>query len=234
VGKVDIAIIMGGDGGLNDLIVQQDIKAYDDIRGKTVLVDAPDTAYALLLYKMLEIKDLKKNDYVVKPVGGSLRRYELMVQDKNNAATMLNPPFSIRALDNGLKSLGSSVDVTGRYQAGGAFVLRAWGQANSDALIKYIQANIEGLRWAMNPANKTETIGMIVERLKLPQDVATKSYEMAVDPQKGFAKDAMLDMDGFRNALRLRTEILRTPGTDPAKPKKYLDLSYYQRAIAGL
>jgi ABC-type nitrate/sulfonate/bicarbonate transport system substrate-binding protein len=233
VGKVDIAVIMGGDGGLNDLIVQQDIKSYADIRGKTVLVDAPDTAYALLLYKMLEIKDLKKNDYVVKPVGGSLRRYELMVQDKNNAATMLNPPFSIRALDNGLKSLGSSVDVTGRYQAGGAFVLRAWGQANSDALIKYIQANIEGLRWA-NPANKTETIGMIVERLKLPQDVATKSYEMAVDPQKGFAKDAMLDMDGFRNALRLRTEILRTPGTDPAKPEKYLDLSYYQRAIAGL
>ena len=34
VGKVDIAIIMGGDGGLNELIVQQDIKSYDDLRAK--------------------------------------------------------------------------------------------------------------------------------------------------------------------------------------------------------
>jgi ABC-type nitrate/sulfonate/bicarbonate transport system substrate-binding protein len=48
------------------LIVQRDIKSYDDLRGKTVVVDAPDTAYALLLYKMLEIKGLKKGDYVVK------------------------------------------------------------------------------------------------------------------------------------------------------------------------
>jgi ABC-type nitrate/sulfonate/bicarbonate transport system substrate-binding protein len=110
---------------------QQDIKSYDDLRGKTVVVDAPDTAYALLLYKMLEIKGLKKGNYVVKPVGGSFRRYEVMVQDQNNAASMLNPPFSIRAVKEGLKSLGSSVDVTGPYQAGGAFVLRAWGKANA-------------------------------------------------------------------------------------------------------
>ena len=234
MGKVDIAIIMGGDGGLNELIVQQNIKSYDDLRGKTVLVDAPDTAYALLLYKMLEIKGLKRGDYVVKPVGGSFRRYEVMVQDQNNAASMLNPPFSIRAVKGGLKSLGSSVDVTGSYQAGGAFVLRAWGESNAETLVKYIQANVEGLRWAMNPANKAEVITMISERLKLPQDVASKSYEMVIDPNKGFAKDAKFDMEGFRNALNLRAEILRTPGTDPAKPEKYLDLSYYQSAITGL
>jgi ABC-type nitrate/sulfonate/bicarbonate transport system substrate-binding protein len=182
---------------------------------------------------MLEIKGLKKGDYVVKSVGGSLRRYELMVQDKNNAAAMLNPPFSIRAFKGGLKSLGSSVDVTGPYQAGGAFVLREWGSANADTLLKYIHANVEGLRWAMNPANKAEAVAMLSE-LKLPEDIATKSYEAAVDPQKGFAKDAKFDMEGFKNALKLRAELLRTPGTDPSKPEKYLDLSYYQRAIAGL
>ncbi len=133
VGKVDIAIIMGGEGGLNELIVQRDIKSYDDLRGKTVVVDAPDTAYALLLYKMLEIKGLKKSDYIVKPVGGSFRRYEVMVQDSNNAASMLNPPFSIRAINDGLKSLGSSVDVTGPYQAGGAFLLGE-GSRNANSL----------------------------------------------------------------------------------------------------
>ena len=234
VGKVDIAIIMGGDGGLNELIVQRDIKSYDDLRGKTVIVDAPDTAYALLLYKMLELKGLKKGDYVVKPVGGSLRRYELMVQDQNNAAAMINPPFSIRALMGGLKSLGSSVDVTGPYQAGGVFVLRGWGSANADTLFKYIQANVEGLRWAMNPANKAEAVAVLSERLRLPEDIATKTYEAAVDPHKGLSRDAKFDMEGFKNALKLRAELLRTPGTDPSKPEKYLEPAYYQRAIAGL
>jgi ABC-type nitrate/sulfonate/bicarbonate transport system substrate-binding protein len=234
VGKVDIAIVMGRDGGFNELIVQPEINSYDDLRGKTVIVDAPDTAYALLLYKMLEIKGLKKGDYVVKPVGGSFRRYEVMVQDKNYAASMLNPPFSIRAVKDGLKSLGSSAEVTGPYQAGGAFVLRAWGEANAETLVKYIQALVEGLRWAMSPANKAEVIAMISERLKLPQDIATKSYEISVDPHKGFTKDAKLELEGFRNTLKLRAEILRTPGTDPARPEKYLDLSHYQRAIAGL
>ena len=234
VGKVDIAIIMGGEGGLNELIVQRDIKSYDDLRGKTVVVDAPDTAYALLLYKMLEIKGLKKSDYVVNPVGGSLRRYEVMVQDSNNAASMLNPPFSIRAIKDGLKSLGSSVDVTGPYQAGGAFLLRGWGKANADTVVKYIQANVEGLRWAMNPANKAEVIAMISERLKLPQDIASKSYEMVIDLTKDLQRMRSSTWEGFRNALNLRAEILRTPGTDPAKPEKYLDLSYYQSAITGL
>jgi hypothetical protein len=41
-------------------------------------------------------------------------------------------------------------------------------------------------------------------------------------------------MEGFKNALTLRAETLKTPGTDPSKPEKYLDLSYYQRAITGL
>ena len=73
----------------------------------------------------------------------------------------------------------------GQHQAGGAFVLREWGSANADTLLKYIQANVEGLRWAMNPANKAEAVAMLSERLKLPEDIATKSYEAAVDPQKG-------------------------------------------------
>jgi hypothetical protein len=75
---------------------------------------------------------------------------------------------------------------------------------------------------------------MISERLKLPEDIATISYEMVIDPNKGFAKDAKFDMDGFKNALTLRAEMLKTPGTNPSKPEKYLDLSYYQRAITGL
>ena len=59
-GKADVAIVAGGSNGMNELIVRPEIGDYADLRGKTMVVDAPDTAYALLLYKMLSVKGLQK------------------------------------------------------------------------------------------------------------------------------------------------------------------------------
>ena len=233
VAKVDIAVIVGGDGGLNQLLVQPEIKSYEDLRGKTVVVDAPDTAFAILLYKMLDVGGLKKDDYKVKPVGGTPLRLDAMLKDKANAAAMLNPPFSIKAESEGLKSLGWAIDVVGPYQSGAAWVMRSWAQANRDTVVKYLQAYVEGMRWTMNPANRAEAGRILAERLKLPQDVASRAYDLASDQKQGFAKDAKFDAQGFRNVLKLRAELLGTWGGIPPSPEKYLDLSYYERALAS-
>src|SRR6185503_17855532 len=42
VAKADVAVVIGGDNGWNQLIVQSDIAGYADLRGKTVIVDAPN------------------------------------------------------------------------------------------------------------------------------------------------------------------------------------------------
>ena len=54
--KVDLFVFMGGNNGNNSLFVQPEINSYDDLRGKTLAVDAPNTAFALLVYKMLRRK----------------------------------------------------------------------------------------------------------------------------------------------------------------------------------
>ena len=234
VAKLDVAVILGGDSGLNALYAQPEIKSYEDLRGKTVIVDAPDTAFALLLYKMLDVKGLKKGSYEVKPIGATPLRIEAMLKDKSLAASMLNPPFSIRGERGGLKSLGQAVDVTGPYQSGSAWVMRSWGAAHGDVLVKYIQAYVEGLRWGLTPANREAAIALLAERLKLPSDIVAATYDMAKDPVRGFAVDAKFDLEGFRNVLKLRAEILGQWGGQAPPPDKYLDFSYYQRALAGL
>ena len=45
--------------------------------------------------------------------------------------------------------------------------MRDWAKANSDTLVRYISAYVEGCRWALDPANKAEAIALIAERLKL-------------------------------------------------------------------
>lgn len=226
--NVDIAVVLGGDDSFNRLIVQPEINSLADIKGKTVAVDAVNTAYAFQLYEMLRQKGLNKGDYEVKPVGGTSQRLEALTKDKTYAAAMMNPPFSIRAEKAGLKAIDTAANALGAYQGSAAFVLRTWGAANGDTVVKYVQAYIEGLRWMIEPRNKAEAVGLLVERLKLPEDVAAQAYDATL---KGFHKDGALDMDGVRNVLKLRAQF---EGGTPAAPEKYIDLSYYQKALAGL
>jgi ABC-type nitrate/sulfonate/bicarbonate transport system substrate-binding protein len=231
----NIAIVTGGDNGFNRIFVQPEINAYADLRGKTVVVDAPNTAFALLLYKVLKDGGLNKGDYAVKPVGGTPMRLDAMTKDKANAAAgVLNPPFSFRAAQAGLKDMGAAAKAIGSYQSDGAFVMRDWAKANGDTLVRYIRAYIEGRRWALDPRNKAAAIALLADRLKLPANVAAQSYEVAADPGEGMAQDAKFDMAGFNNVLKLRAEIEGQWGGTPPAPEKYLDLSYYEKALAGL
>jgi ABC-type nitrate/sulfonate/bicarbonate transport system substrate-binding protein len=49
----DIAIVMGGDSSMNEFFVQPEITEVAQMRGRTLIVDAPNTAYALQARKVL-------------------------------------------------------------------------------------------------------------------------------------------------------------------------------------
>src|SRR5260221_14789130 len=76
--KVDVAVVMGGDNGFNELLVRPEIGGYADLRDKTLVVDAPNTAYALVLYQMLRQNGLGREDYRVDPVGATGLRLAAM------------------------------------------------------------------------------------------------------------------------------------------------------------
>ena len=231
VAKEDAVVVMGGDSGVNRIIVQPDIKTYADLRGRTVIVDAATTAFSFLLYKTLEVNGLKRGDYEVKPFGASFRRRDEMIKNKEYAAAVLNPPFSIQAERAGLRDMGSATKAVGAYQSTAGYVMRAWGKSNSDTLVRYIQAYIEGLRWVLAPANKDGVIALLAKEMKLPADIVAAGFAIYSDPSDGLVPDARLSMDGFRNMLKLRAEIT---GSAPGAPEKYIDLGYYQQALKGL
>jgi ABC-type nitrate/sulfonate/bicarbonate transport system substrate-binding protein len=231
VAKHDVVIVAGGDSGTNEFYVQPELTSFADMRGRILVVDAPDTAYALLAKKILAQHGLKAGtDYTVKPIGRGSMRLQALAESKEHAGAVLNLPYSIQAEQLGMRSLGRMVDLLGPYQAGGAFAMRAWAQANGPTLERYLAAYVESLRWALDPANKREATALLVEHLKLPQDVAERSLALIADPSFGFAPDAKLNPEGFRNTLVLRTEV--EGGT--VTPERYLDLGHYERALARL
>jgi len=231
----DVVILIGSDDSMTELIVQPTIGSVAALRGKTIAVDAPNTAYALQLRKILLMGGLTaETDYTMKAIGGTPQRLQAMIQDKENAAAMLNPPFSIQAKAAGLKSLGSAAKLIGPYQGVGAFVLRPWAKDHRDTLVRYLAAYVEALRWFLAPANKAQALAFLTADLKLSPDVAAEAYARAVAAPGGHVQDARLDVAGLANVLKLRAEIEQQWKGIPPPPERYYDLSYHDAALARL
>ncbi len=230
--KQDVIIVSGGDASMNEFMARGNLNSIADMKGKVLAVDAPNTAYGLAAKKILKLNGLLEGrDYTVRAVGGSSQRAAALASDASLGAGMLNPPFAYTLREKGLKSLGTQFSFIGPYQATGAFVMRKWAGENGGALERFLSAYIEGQRYAMNPANRAEMIKLLGDRFKLAPDVAAGTYAALTTPGSGLARDARLSMEGFRNVLAIRAEMENMWGGVAPAPDKYLDLSYYERAV---
>ena len=231
----DAVIVSGGDAGMNDFMVRAEINSMQDLRGKLLAVDAPNTAYALAAKKILKLYGLLENrDYSVKLAGGTGPRSAAMVADPQLAAGMINPPFSFSVREKGLKSLGTQFDLLGPYQATGAFVMRPWAAENGHALERYLSAYIEGQRHVLAPANRQAMISLLTSTFKLSEPVAVGTYDALVKPGSGLSPDAAFSPAGFQAVLSIRAEMEGPQGGMPLTAAKYTDLSYYSRALSSI
>ena len=70
--------------------------------------------------------------------------------------------------------------------------------------------------------NRDEAIALLMSKRNLSRSLATRSYDLMIEPGFGFNPDAKLSVEGFDNVLTLRQEVEGGPAPNPAK---YLDLS---------
>lgn len=231
----DVIIVMGGEGSQNELMAQPEIKSIKDLRGKTLIVDAPNTAYALQMKKILLLNGMQAGkDYEMKAFGATPARLAAMREHKEYTGSMLGPPSSLAAKREGFVSLGSVPELIGPYQAAGYFAERQWVQEHRGAVERYLGAVIEAQRWLMAPANKQQVIKLMIKELHLAHEVAAETYESSMTRPGGYEKDAALDLEGFKNVLKLRAEVEGQWGGHPPAPEKYYDASFYNAALAKL
>jgi ABC-type nitrate/sulfonate/bicarbonate transport system substrate-binding protein len=231
---MDVVIVMGAENSENEIIAQPGTKFIAELRGHTLLVDATNTAYALELKKVLQLKGMQPGkDYELKPVGSTPFRLQAMRENHDYAAAAMNPPFSIVARQGGMASLGSMRKLLGADLDRGTFALRAWARDNSDLLVRYLAAYVEGQRILMAPANKPQVVELVMKESNLPESVASDWY-VAMVQNGGYAKDAAFDIEGFKKTLQLRAEVEAGGNGSAPAAEKYYDLSYYRMALAKI
>ena len=223
-----LAAFMGTDNGVLSMIARPEFKTFGDLRGKRIGVDALSTGFVFVMKRLFAMHGVQPNEYQLVPVGGGAVRYKALAAGEIDG-TIINSPFELLAEAAGLTNLGSAIGALGHYQGVSCASTRGWAAKNSDALQGYIRAYVKAMDWLYDPANKSDAIALLAENAKMAPAVAAKSYGVFID-QHGYNAKAAIDPAGLQTVLALRDAY---GSVHPlGKPEKYLDLSYYQRALA--
>lgn len=223
----DVVAIAGVHSGLTSVVARPEIKTFADIKGKTVAVDSPTSGYGTVMFKILKDKAgiEQKKDYDLAIVGGTKERIAALKEGKAVAA-IVSSPNDTELKEEGYNILAEVSEAIGAYQ-GSAFVVRkSWAKDHEKEVLAFTRAIVAASDFVFS--DKAGTIAVLKGRIKgLDDKEAEKLYGRLVGPG-GLNKRAELNAKGVGTVLELRAVY---GGATRTAPEKYIDLSYYQRAL---
>ncbi|HMG51040.1 MAG TPA: ABC transporter substrate-binding protein, partial [Inquilinus sp.] len=127
----DFRVIMGATQVELSAVVAPTIERAEDLKGKSLALDAVGTGFAFVLYAMLEELGLKTTDYERVAVGATPDRWQ-SVKDGTHAGTITIEPFTSIARAAGFRVLRQSTETFPAYQGGIVAVRQGWAEQNAD------------------------------------------------------------------------------------------------------
>ncbi|HEU5014349.1 MAG TPA: ABC transporter substrate-binding protein [Roseiflexaceae bacterium] len=233
---VDSQGFLGLDYGLNlRLVAQPGITSVENLRGKTVSVDALNSGFAYVLYKILQQHGLQQGDYNVVSVGGVFQRYNDLLAGHADA-TLLSSGFETRAANQGYVLLDPVSTIASPYIGTFAAARTTWLKQNSDVAVRFALAYYEALQWSFDPANREESIQLLMAQPNTSRMLAEQLYAIHLQSGVGDIADASIDHKAVYNILALRAEFNGFENQQNlhrlAGPEGGLyDLSYYRKAL---
>jgi len=225
----DLFTFMGGDDAFLSLVTVGEVKTFDDLRGRTLSVDAMTTGFAFVLREIVEKAGLSESDVDYESVGGVMQRWDALKAGEQ-AGTLLLTPFDVIGEAIGLNVLARGRDHLPAYQGVVGATRRSWAAENGEALTGYIRAYRKALAWLFDPANRTAAEATLVERVpNMSPEVAAKACDIFLDPKTGFEPTAAIDWPGIDVVLKLRSKY-GEPQKTLTDAKKYVDLTWYEKA----
>lgn len=218
-----IAIAQISDKTVLPIFVRPEIQDWSDLKGKKLAADAVDTAFALVLRRVLLAHglDMTKGDYELVALGATGARLESMAKGDTYAG-VLNPPFDTKALSAGMRRIGDSKEVLPDYPNTVLAVSRDWAQKNRDTVVAYLRAWLKGMAWVKDSANRDAAIKLTGAELKLNPNQAQESVEE-------LSTTGTLNVPGLQIVLDLRNQFaFKLPKGD--KLPVYYDAAYVNAA----
>ncbi len=224
-GPFDLAGVLGIGPGFLKLVVRPDITSYEQLRGKTLAVDAPGTGFSFVLRRMLEKNGIMPGQYSFVAVGSTQRRFDAMVAGQAVAGVVSTPFDLLGRQKYGFHVLSSAIDVLGHYEATVIMARRSWAGTHRPAVISFVRAYRAAVAWLYDPANRTEASAILTRNAGLPPDLVAQIAPAILGSAGSYSRDGSFDAAGVKTVLELRAAYA-TPKKELGAAAKYIDQSY--------
>ena len=228
----DLVGIAGVHSGMSKIVTRPEIKTFADLKGKVVASDALTSGYGLVLVRILEMNGLTRDrDFSALAVGSGPNRLTAMKENKAQAAA-LSSPDDIAGKKLGFNVLADATEIIGAYQGSAFVVRRAYAKENEKEVVAFLRAIIAATDDVF--ADKAGAVKVLRARIKdLSEEDAGTIYDQMTTGKGGLNRRAKMNMDGVKTLITLRNELSGAKKIESA-PEKYVDLSYYDKAVAGM
>lgn len=195
------------DGGMDlGISTRKGITSFEDLRGGSVSVDAPNTGYAFVLYELLEQNGLvRPRDYSVVEHGAIAKRYEKLVQGRADA-TLLNYGYETLAARQGCGRLARSRDHLFPYLGSVLAALGSLIEERATALKRFLTAYRRALDYVADPSHSSAVIARISEGRGIAESDAAVVLRSELS-DVGLARDVgRIDPAAASAVIRLRVK----------------------------
>ena len=226
---------IGNQRGMLRVMAQPSIKTWADLRGQSVAVDALTTGFAFVLYRLMEMNGVSRDDVKLERLGATPLRVQAMTDGKT-AASIVNAPLDRPLLARGFTRLGDATEALGAYQGTVATAHRPTVAGKRAQFAAYTAAWVDAMRFLQNPANKDDAMAIYAKRMEVDRPAAEGAYALLTGAssggREGLNRDGRIDMAGVHTVLALRSRYGVPPKTltDPAP---YVDETWLNAALAA-
>ena len=227
----DLFAFFGSDSGFLSVMGGSAIHSFADLKGRTLSVDAMTNGLAFVLRELVARNGLAETDVSYVRAGATANRYRELLAGTHDA-TLLRTPFELMAKGRGANLLATA-ETLGPYMGTVGAARRSWAGANEAAMIGFLRAYKAGVDWIYDRANREIVEAMLVANSRdMTPAIAKQAYELLLADKGGISRDLALDPAGLRTVLALRSKY-GTPQKTLTDPDRYIDTSYYRKALSG-
>jgi len=213
--RADVRMLLGIDRGMGlSIMTTARIGTVEDIRGRTVAVDVPQSGFALAMFRVLARHGLQQGrDYSVVSLGSTPGRADALIAGECDV-TLLNAGHDVRAELAGCRRLIRITDELSPYIGTVLAATGSWLADNTDVAARFAAAWRRATADVLAPANRQDVQRLLAEELGLDGDGPALAYRTLCSDRDGLIPDLRIDVAGLRTILETRAQGVVAPDLD--------------------
>ena len=212
----DLKIIGGSTYGYPyQVIGQPQFKSLADLKGQKIAGASLASITTTIFKDVMQRQGIPPTAYTLLFVGGSPERFQAVSSGQVAASLAEAPPFNFRSIDSGRKVLLNYSDEIKSLLYTAFFASSKSLLQNRSVFTRFMRALGQAMHWLNDPANEKAVTEVMMQRLKIDDAIAARTYKFMVAENKAFRGAGAIDAAGLTEMIRLLANDQLIPKREP-------------------